>query len=55
MAPINPDPRTIKSFRTQAALVTWLGKHHDWETEISINSPPIRLRPKANATEQRRP
>ena len=34
MAPIIPDPRTIKSFRTQAAFAAWLGKNHDRETEI---------------------
>jgi len=34
MAPIIPDPRTIKSFRTPAAFAAWLGKNHDRETEI---------------------
>lgn len=34
MAPIIPDPKKIKSFRTQQAFETWLGKHHARETEI---------------------
>ena len=36
MAPVIPDPRTIKSFRTQAAFATWLSRNHDRETEIWI-------------------
>src|SRR5688572_12290935 len=36
MAPIVPDPKKIKSFRTQEAFATWLAKHHDTETEIWV-------------------
>ncbi|HXG87397.1 MAG TPA: YdeI/OmpD-associated family protein [Vicinamibacterales bacterium] len=32
--PITPDPTKIKSFRTEAAFETWLGTHHDRESEI---------------------
>ena len=34
MAPIVPNPKKIKSFRTQAAFETWLGANHARETEI---------------------
>lgn len=34
MAPIIPDPRRIKSFRTQAAFETWMKRNHDRETEL---------------------
>src|SRR5215207_2674646 len=34
MAPIIPDPRKIKSFRTEAAFKAWLKTHHDRETEL---------------------
>ena len=34
MAPIIPNPKTIKSFRTQAAFEVWLSAHHDRETEL---------------------
>jgi uncharacterized protein YdeI (YjbR/CyaY-like superfamily) len=34
MAAIVPNPKRIKSFRTQAAFETWLGAHHDRETEL---------------------
>ena len=34
MAPIIPNPRTIKSFRTEAAFETWLAANHDRETEV---------------------
>ena len=34
MAPIIPDPRKIKSFRTQAAFATWMKANHARETEI---------------------
>jgi uncharacterized protein YdeI (YjbR/CyaY-like superfamily) len=34
MAPIVPDPRKIRSFRTQAAFEAWLEKHHARETEL---------------------
>jgi uncharacterized protein YdeI (YjbR/CyaY-like superfamily) len=32
--PVAPDPRKIKSFRTQAAFEAWLRTHHDSETEV---------------------
>jgi len=34
MAPIIPDPKKIKSFRTQAAFEAWLAKNHARETEL---------------------
>ena len=34
MAPIIPDPRTIKSFRTEAAVARWMGTNHSRENEI---------------------
>jgi uncharacterized protein YdeI (YjbR/CyaY-like superfamily) len=34
MAPVIPDPKKIKPFRTQAAFETWLSRHHDRETEV---------------------
>jgi uncharacterized protein YdeI (YjbR/CyaY-like superfamily) len=34
MAPVVPDPRTIKSFRTEAAFEAWLRAHHDRESEV---------------------
>ena len=34
MAPIVPDPKRIKSFRTEAAFERWLSKHHDREPEL---------------------
>jgi uncharacterized protein YdeI (YjbR/CyaY-like superfamily) len=34
MAPIIPNPRKIKSFRTEAAFETWLAAHHVRETEV---------------------
>ena len=34
MAPIIPDPKKIKSFRTAAAFETWLRANHERETEI---------------------
>ena len=34
MAPIIPDPRKIKSFRTEAAFEAWMKTHHDRETEL---------------------
>jgi uncharacterized protein YdeI (YjbR/CyaY-like superfamily) len=34
MAPVVPDPRRIKAFRSQAAFETWMRAHHDRETEI---------------------
>lgn len=34
MAPIIPDPKKIKSFRTEAAFEIWLAAHHARETEL---------------------
>jgi len=34
MAPVVPNPKKIKSFRTEAALEAWLVRHHDRETEL---------------------
>lgn len=34
MAPIIPNPQTIKSFRTGAAFETWLAANHARETEV---------------------
>jgi uncharacterized protein YdeI (YjbR/CyaY-like superfamily) len=34
MAPIIPNPKKIRSFRTAAALEAWLRANHDRETEI---------------------
>jgi uncharacterized protein YdeI (YjbR/CyaY-like superfamily) len=34
MAPIIPDPRKIKSFRTEAAFEAWMARNHDRETEV---------------------
>jgi uncharacterized protein YdeI (YjbR/CyaY-like superfamily) len=34
MAPIIPDPRTIKSFRTEAAFAKWMAANHARESEI---------------------
>src|SRR3982751_2530692 len=34
MAPMTPDPRRIKSFRTAAALEAWLAAHHDSAPEL---------------------
>jgi uncharacterized protein YdeI (YjbR/CyaY-like superfamily) len=34
MAPVIPDPRTIKSFRTEAAFAAWMKANHARETEI---------------------
>lgn len=34
MAPIVPDPRKIRSFRTGQAFATWLAAHHAHETEV---------------------
>jgi uncharacterized protein YdeI (YjbR/CyaY-like superfamily) len=36
MAPVIPDPRRIKSFKTEAAFEAWLAAHHDSEPEIWI-------------------
>ncbi|MGC4066712.1 MAG: YdeI/OmpD-associated family protein [Polyangiaceae bacterium] len=34
MAIVIPNPESIRSFRTQAALEKWLSKHHDTEPEL---------------------
>ena len=34
MAPVIPDPKKIKSFRTQAALEVWMAANHARETEL---------------------
>lgn len=34
MAPVIPNPKTIKSFRTQTAFEVWLSAHHDREPEL---------------------
>lgn len=34
MAPIVPDPKKIKSFRTEAAFVAWMKANHARETEL---------------------
>ena len=34
MAPIIPDPKKIKSFRTEAALAAWMKANHARETEL---------------------
>lgn len=34
MAPIIPDPKKVKSFRTQAVFATWLAANHARETEL---------------------
>jgi uncharacterized protein YdeI (YjbR/CyaY-like superfamily) len=39
MAPIVPDPRKIKSFRTEAAFAAWMKANHARETEIWLKIP----------------
>lgn len=34
MAPVVPDPKKIKVFRTEAAFEAWLSKNHDKQTEL---------------------
>ena len=34
MAPVVPDPKRIKSFRSEAAFETWMAANHDRETEL---------------------
>ncbi len=36
MPPVVPNPRKIKTFRTEAAFDAWLAAHHNRETEIWI-------------------
>lgn len=38
MAPVVPDPRWIKTFRTQAALEEWMAKHHDKAPELWLKA-----------------
>jgi uncharacterized protein YdeI (YjbR/CyaY-like superfamily) len=39
VAPIVPDPRKIKSFRTEAAFAAWMKANHARETEIWLKIP----------------
>jgi len=34
MAPVIPDPRTIKTFKSQEAFETWMARNHARETEL---------------------
>ena len=34
MAPVVPDPRTIKAFESEAAFEAWMRRHHSRETEV---------------------
>jgi uncharacterized protein YdeI (YjbR/CyaY-like superfamily) len=34
MAPVIPQPGTIRTFRTEAAFASWMRKHHDREPEV---------------------
>lgn len=34
MAPVTPDPKRIRSFRSEAAFATWLSRNHDRATEL---------------------
>lgn len=36
MAPIIPDPKKIKSFRSETAFESWLAANHDRETELWV-------------------
>ena len=36
MAPVVPDPHTIKRFRTEAAFEAWMRTHHARETEVWV-------------------
>ena len=36
MAPVVPDPKKIKAFRSEAAFDAWLRAHHARETEIWV-------------------
>jgi uncharacterized protein YdeI (YjbR/CyaY-like superfamily) len=36
MAPVTPDPKTVKTFRTQAAFERWLAAHHDSAPDVWI-------------------
>jgi uncharacterized protein YdeI (YjbR/CyaY-like superfamily) len=39
MAPIVPDTKKIKSFRTEAAFAAWMKANHACETEIWLKIP----------------
>ena len=39
MAPIVPDPKKIKSFRTEAAFEAWLARNQARESEIWLKIP----------------
>lgn len=34
MAPVVPDPKKVRSFRSEAAFEAWMQTHHDRETEL---------------------
>jgi uncharacterized protein YdeI (YjbR/CyaY-like superfamily) len=34
MAPVVPDPKKVRSFRSEAAFEAWMRTHHDRETEL---------------------
>jgi uncharacterized protein YdeI (YjbR/CyaY-like superfamily) len=34
MAPITPDPKKVRAFKSEAAFQKWLSTHHDRETEL---------------------
>src|SRR5262245_16724555 len=36
MAPVVPDARRVKTFKSEAAFETWLAAHHDTEPEVWI-------------------
>jgi len=36
MAPVVPDPRKIKAFKSEAAFDAWMGRNHSRETEIWV-------------------
>lgn len=36
MAPVKVDPAKVREFRGAESFYTWLGKHHDTETEVWI-------------------
>ena len=36
MAPVIPDPKKIKAFKTEQAFEAWMRAHHDRETEIWV-------------------
>ncbi len=36
MAPVVPDPKKVKAFKTENAFETWMRAHHDRETELWV-------------------